>query len=1048
MKKILVFFWLALFTLPVWAIGATIVAAVTTTAVANFTIGMTVAALAINIGVSMILSKLMAPSMPSFDMSGVGSQPDTGNRQQIPPATDNKLPIVYGNAWLGGIITDLTITEDNQTLYYVLSICEVTSTNPGQNPDNFSFGDIYYGGKKVQFQPNGYTVSGLLDESTGIVDTAVDGKINIYLYKNGSNQPVNTNLSAITILQSNGLIYKWDNNKLMTNTVFAIIQLTYSQSANIRGIQQTRFQIFNSRTNTGDCFYDYLVNQRYGCAIPENQIDINSLNALTQYSNEQFTYTTYDGNVATQPRFKFNGVIETNRSCLDNLQDMSTCCDCLIKYNEIQATWGVIVQKPTFEVAMNINDSNMISAITITPMDISASYNIVECRFPDETNQDAFNVATFDLAQIAPELYYPNEPVNKFNLSLPLVNNDVQAQYIANRTLEASREDLNVNVDINYVGIQLEAGDIVTLTSANYGWVNKLFRLNKVTQTFTSEGAIIVKLQMTEFNPEIYDDKNITQFNPSPNTGIGDPTIFGIVPAPIVASQFPTGTNPSFTLNITTSESGIIQYAEVWYSAFSNPLQEQMYFAGTSEIQSSGTPWLPNTLLPPLTLSNVPAGKWYFFTRMVNSLASSAYSTPSALFNWRPYTVQFTNRYLVIAYADDENGTGFTTNPRNKTYFGYVNTTSSSPITNPTLYTWLPADPTFGLTNYLLYINRGSRRFTFAIGGAEFLASTGAFVPSNTDLYDQSVWAGLPDGTNYIDLDQRTGQLLESGTTTVANGEISVVNNQEGKVIASLKPLLNFGGPTTFTASVTTLTVDIFGRVIGFEPPDDYGYTLEQFTASAGQTVFNVTRDSDYLINNCLVFQNGVLLDESEYTDTAGSTGIVTLATGATIFDIITIISIRAFNALGVTYNAFSRYTADLTNATSYTATGFTLVNGYELLFLNGTVVNEQDYDVSGQTITGFPDVVNGRLTIIQWAPNNLDVPAGTPINVVTNTIPNQDTYAFSYVTGALNIYQNGILLDSGTDYTPGFGEYTLANMPNNGNQILLQQTFDRTTAA
>jgi len=110
---------------------------------------------------------------------------------------------------------------------------------------------------------------------------------------------------------------------------------------------------------------------------------------------------------------------------------MATCCDCLIKYNEITAKWGVIVQEPDYVTVMDITDSNMISSISITPLDIAASYNVIECKFPDETNQDAFNSSTFDLAEIDPSLLYPNEPVNKVSLSLPLVNNDVQAQYIA-----------------------------------------------------------------------------------------------------------------------------------------------------------------------------------------------------------------------------------------------------------------------------------------------------------------------------------------------------------------------------------------------------------------------------------------------------------------------------------------------------------------------------------------------------------------------------------------------------------------------------------------
>ena len=117
-------------------------------------------------------------------------------------------------------------------------------------------------------------------------------------------------------------------------------------------------------------------------------------------------------------------------------------------------------------------------------------------------------------------------------------------------------------------------------------------------------------------------------------------------------------------------------------------------------------------------------------------------------------------------------------------------------------------------------------------------------------------------------------------------------------------------------------------------------------------------------------------------------------------------------------------------------------------MFINGTVVNEQDYDIVGQTITNFPDLVTGKIAIYQWANNNLNIPAGTAINVVTSSIIGQAAYPFSYVANAINIYQNGVLLDDVTDYTAGAGQYTLANTPTDINQILLQQTFDRTGAA
>lgn len=1049
-KYLAVFFLLTFFAMPVFAAGTIIVAAIAGSAwvAANAALA-TAIAMAINMVVATVISKaFFNPSQPNIGDYGSGSSPNPGNRQQVPPATDNKLPVVYGTAYVGGTIVDLSITNNNQTLYYVLALCEVTNTNTGQFPDTITFGNIYYGGKKVFFLPDGHTVDYLLDESTGLTDTTVNGKIAIYLYRNGSNTPANSSQSAITVMQDPNLVYQWDNTKLMSNSAFAILKLNYSQTANIRGIEQTRFQVTNSRTNTGDCFSDYLINTRYGAALPANQIDTTSLNALTTYSNQLINYTDSSGNPATQARFKFNGAIDTNRNILDNLQDMASCCDCLIKYKEITGQWGVIVQSTAYTVAMDVNDSNMIGAITITPQDIAASYNLVECKFPDSSSQDTFNTSVFDLAQINPSLLYPNEPVNKVSVSLPLTNNSVTAQLLATRLIKQGREDLNIDVSVNFIGLELDAGDIVTVTNANYGWVAKLFRILKVIQTFADDGSVIVKLSLTEFNPAVYDDVSITEFSPSPNTGIGDPLFFGTIPAPVVASSTPNAATPTITIAVTSASSGISQYAEVWYSAFATPTSSQRLFGGITAVQASGNPYNINSSMGNVILSNIPSGNWYFFSRMVNSLGTSNFSPASALFTWAPTTIQFSRRYLVVAYADNATGTsGFSTDPTNKTYFGLSNQTSSSPVTNPALYTWFLANPAFSTTNFLLYINRGDRKFTFATGTAEYAAVTGAYVPSDTSLYDQSLWSALPAEVNYIDLDMRTGQLIATGTTTVGTGEIQVSNNAEGKVVAALKPLLNFGGNPTFTASVATLTVDIYGRVLGFDAPDSFYYSMEQFTANAGQTVFNVTRGSNYLINNCWVFQNGCWLEPTEFTDTGGATGTVTLDTGATIFDIITIISFKSVNTTTGAFNSFSVDTVDLVSASSYTASGFTLTSGYELLFLNGAVLLDQDYDIVGQTITNFPNLLTGKLSVLQWTQNNLGVPTGTPINVVVNTVTGQDIYPFSYVANALNIYENGVLLDEGTDYTAGSGIYTLATVPTNANQLLLQQTFNRAGA-
>ena len=886
-KQLILGIFLLLIPTYAFAFGTMIVMAVMgVTTYGAMTAGMMVAAFAINMVVSAIISKALAPDINQPTGS---SPPNMGNRQQVVPATNNKLDVIYGSAYVGGTVIDMSISNDNQQMYFVLALSEVTGING--TPDTFTFGDVYWGGKQVVFQGNGYTVASLLDQSTGISDTTVDGKIEFFFYSNGSSSPTNSAQTAIQVMQTSGLVYQWDATKVMTDTAFVIIHLSYNQDAGVTGLQQTRFQVINSRDSTGDVFNDYLLNTRYGAAIPSTQIDTTSLDALTAYGDENFTYIPYTGGSATQARFKFNGVVNTSRSIMSNLQDMASCCDCLIKYTEVTAKWGVVVQSPAYTVSMDLNDSNIISGITITPIDIASSFNIAEVKFADNTAQDTFASSIFDLAVINPSLMYPNEPINKQSISLPLVNNSITAQYLANRFLEAAREDLIVQLSINYIGLQLDAGDIVTITNVNYGWEDKLFRIQKVTQQFGDDGKVTAQLSLMEYNPTIYDDISITQFTPAPNTGIGDPIFFGTVPAPSIEAEYPANAVPSFSVQVTTSSSGITQYAEVWYSAFSSPTTEQRIFAGTSEIQSNGNPWGINFNLPLISLSGITAGNWYFFTRMVNALGTSIFSPASSVFNWRPTTYQYINRYLSIAYANSADGSvDFTTDPRNTTYYGLFSNTTATPSIIYTDYTWYLADPAFATDNYVLFANRQNRLVSLSVGNAAYLGIGGAFVPTETSIYDATLWNGLEDGTNYIDLDMRTGQLTKVGTSSVssADGLLSVSNNTAGTMIVSLQKFLNFGsGVYSKTVAPVDLTIDIFGRVVGFTQQDNFYFTETVFVATASQTTFSVT----HIEGQVLVFLDGVLVNLSDYTET--STTIV-MNTGAAVGQIIVVLNMRA----------------------------------------------------------------------------------------------------------------------------------------------------------
>lgn len=990
-------------------------------------------AFAVNMVASSIISKSLAPDNPSYN----DATQNPGSRQQIAPAGDNKVPVIYGSAYVGGIVSDLSITSNNQQMFYVLTLAEVTNTETGGTPDTYTFGDVYWGGKKCIFDvTDQYKVVGLLDQSTGVTDNTVNGKLNIYLFRNGSSSGVNTSQTAIQIMQSSGLVYTWDSSKLMTNSAFAIISITYNQEANLTGLQQTKFQLTNSRYKTGDCFLDYLTSARYGAGLSLSEINTTSLTALNTYGDESFTYTPYSGGTATQARFRFDGTLDTNNTIMQNMQAMASCCDCLIKYNEITGQWGVIVQKPTYTVVMDINDSNMVSAIQVSPIDLASSYNIAEVKFPDSSAQDAFNTSTFDLAQINPSLLYPNEPINKQTISLPLVNNSVRAQYLANRFLEAAREDLQIKVDVNFSGIQLEAGDIVTVTNSSYGWTAKLFRISQVTEKFSDDGQITASLSLMEFNPQVYDDKNIIQFTPSPNTGIGSPLGFGTLYAPTINNIQASAPVPSFDVSVVAASNGIVQYAEVYYSAYASPTLAQRFFAGTTAVNPGGNPYNPSSSMGNVTLSNIPQGDWYFAVKYVNALGASDFSASSSVFKWRPTTFQYAKRWLAIAYADNADGTsGFSYDPRNKAYYGLYNNDTANGGTNPAIYTWYASPLNFGTANYLLYANRQNRKFSFDVGNAGYQNLGGAFVPTQTSIYDSTQWSALLDPLSgvqsYIDLDTRTGQLTVAGATgnNVNDGFLAVTNNTDGSLKVNLHDFLNFGaGVYTKSFNAATLTIDIYGRVVGFTEADSFYYTETVFNATAGQTSFTFTHTVGWI----LVFRDGVLLDPSEYSETSTT---VVMNTACAVDEKVVLIYMRGVSTSAYYEPLNITIASSTTNTVTYSGLPWNQVAaGDKITFANtGTptqyTVSSVNQSTKVITFTGTISGATAGLTLYRYRAAGSNYAPFTrydqDVSGITSFLPT--TYQVN--NGFESIYLNGAQI-SEIDYNINLSDYAIEGFP------------------
>jgi len=520
---------MAIFTMAAAYVVAAI--GITGTAATIFTaIGSTL----LSIGASRLLMKRQ---MRGGDSGGSG-----GARIQLPPATENKLPVIYGSAYIGGSVTDAKISSDNKTMWYCVAMAEVTDTGGY----TFDTNNIFYNGLKVQFGSEG-VVTGLINNTTpATIDTKMSGQIRIYLFPDGAITPgQNTTQTAQQIMQDTEIPsgQRWTSSDLMSKCAFAIIKVKYNPEKGTTSLGGLTARLTNSLDQPGSVFLDYMQNQRYGCAIPTAQIDAVSLTNLNTYSNYDLPYTGVGGGGTTQKRYRINGPVATGTDCLSNLQMLADSCDSWLQYSEFLGQWRVIINQSytdytTISDLYLVDDNNLVGGINVAPINLNETFNQLEVAYPNESIRDQTDYQLINLSDYAVGSMSPNEAVNKLDVDFPIVNTSVQSVYLGVRRLLQSREDIIITLQLDYSGIQVEAGDVIRVKNNVYGWdvlnagEGKLFRVANVSEEKYGDGSLGARLTAFEYNNTVYDDFALQAFEPSPNTGIVNPNFMEVPNAP------------------------------------------------------------------------------------------------------------------------------------------------------------------------------------------------------------------------------------------------------------------------------------------------------------------------------------------------------------------------------------------------------------------------------------------------------------------------------------------------------------------------------------
>ena len=804
--------------------------------------------MAVTFAVSVVASRIFAPNVPQAQQNNV--------RQQVPPDPTAGIPLVYGDAYTGGRFCDAVLSQNQKQMFYVMVISNISPN--GQFiynlPTPGKASNFYYQDQIITFDSlYPAMVSTLTDGAENVTPFA--NQLYIYMYTSsasGTITPINTTYMPWEIMKYDSgdgntcpSGQQWaSTNRNMNGLAFAIVQLVYNQNApGTTSLQPVTFYVshyLNSAgcAKPGDVWYDYITNPVYGGAVDPSFVSSASATALNTYSDQLISYTPSGGGTASQARYRFNGVLDTGQTVLSNIDLMMTCCDCWQGYQAATGYWQVVINQ-SISPSFAFDDNNIVGSITVGELDITQMVNQIEAKFNDSTNRDQ---AGYVNLQTPANLIYQNEPVNKFTVSYDLINNSVTAQYLANRTLEQNRLDLIVSFSTNYTGIQVNAGDVVTVTNSYYGWTNQQFRVMQVKEASLPDGTLGAAFQLIAYDANVYATADITQYHPTPNSGMASPIFFSALAAPTISAHHESATQPNFDVQVYIPMVGRVTTGTLFYTTVSTPSPSDWSTWVTST--TSNNQQVANNSYYVFSDLVLPAATYYFAYTVANDKTSSSLSPISTAFVWVPLSTGATGPTGPTGSTGPSGPTGSTgptgasvtgaTGPNGLTALTAYQLASQTLTSPPTFSTptsgatapsgWYLTAPTATVGNVVWYLmgQYNSNAFTYGGVPANSTAWTGPVAASIFQDIESDNWTGgTPPTTGPFAPIASPGYYIQKNTGNMYlnsiygqgvarfDGANSIGGGNYSAIVANISQTQNYG---VYALSSTSGGVGVYGN--------------------------------------------------------------------------------------------------------------------------------------------------------------------------------------------------------------------------------------------
>jgi len=385
-----------------------------------------------------------------------------------------QIPVIYGRRKIGGTRVFVeTSGTDNEYLYICLVLCE----GEIEAIDDVYINDIISTDSKF---------SGLV---------SIDKKLGSDIQTASSvltPAPSWTSDHMLKGVAYLGMRFKWDRD------VFGSMP---EVTAIVRGkkVYDPRTDTTAYRTNPAICMLDYMRNSRYGKNLPDSAFE-------TGFSSWAAAANLCDQNVdaysggGTIDLFSCNAIIDVSKNIIDNVKVFLSGMQGLLTYSE--GKYKLIIENSA-SPSYAFTEDNILGGITINGEKKRDRFNRVIATFANpEKNwqQDQIEYPEAGSAEYTTLLAQDNGFELEKRVALDTVINAYQARNIANTILLRSRNGIRASFLATVDALQVQVGDVVSVTHSSPGWSAKPFRVTGL--TLQNDGNVGVTL--TEHQDSFY----------------------------------------------------------------------------------------------------------------------------------------------------------------------------------------------------------------------------------------------------------------------------------------------------------------------------------------------------------------------------------------------------------------------------------------------------------------------------------------------------------------------------------------------------------------